>query len=481
YIDKGAVASTLKMVRNIFPYCSCESRVPVKKRKACLYYHLKQCPAPCANQDDDEAFRGEYLDNIKNIVLFLRGSYRDLMKRLEVDMEVAKENMEYEKAAVIRDKIFALEKTFKPQSVIFTNHDEIDIIVFSKNEDELIILVMEIRDGRLTGKIPFIFDLERQVEPDDDILGKFLIQRYNGSNMHPPSKIILEKQLKDMSLLQSIIQKETRNAVKSIVVPGGDSQYESLFKMGKKNILHLLYKRKLNRDIASFDQVEALKELVQILHLKGIPVIIEAYDISNIQGKFPAGSKVCFKDGKPYKKEYRRYKIQSGEEPDDYKMMAEVISRRAKRIVEGRDNAPDLILIDGGKGQLNAALDALKEQELTGIPMLGLAKQEEEIFRPGEKESLRLDDDSKALMLLKRIRDESHRFAIKYHKQLRQKGMIDELEEILRGIDNIGKKRAILLKKEFKTIDGIRKASIDELEGILKSKKAANALYDHFH
>jgi excinuclease ABC subunit C len=242
----------------------------------------------------------------------------------------------------------------------------------------------------------------------------------------------------------------------------------------------LFHKRKHNRELAKFNHIDALKELAEILDLTKPPVMMEGYDISNIQGKQATGSKVTFKDGKPYKTGYRRFKIQTKASPDDPKMMAEIIFRRFKRVVEGRDDPPDLIVVDGGKGQLNAAVKQLELLNQDHLSLIGLAKEHEEIFLPGIKDPIILPEDSKARLLLQKIRDESHRFAVKYHRKLRSKKLEEPLKSLMQ-ITGVGKQRAARLLKQFRTVENLKNASIDEIQDVIGLLKVSKAVYDHFN
>jgi len=478
YTDKWSIVQILKVLRKIFPYCTCSHEISKKKCKPCLYYHLGQCLAPCAFQFDEE-FREKYLANIKNIILFLRGNYTELLGRMQNDMSIFSKAMDFEKAAAVRDKIAALEKMFRPQSVVSPGYADTDIITVARNDDELIILVMEIRDRRLIGKIPFIYDITSNINSDEEVLGNFLVGYYNLDKILFPVGVLLNKPVEDIDIMREVLARNSNGKIQHVNVAGDDPNNQDLVDIGRKNAFYLLHKRKLNRELATFDHQDALQQLADELGLDHAPSVVEGYDISNIQGKFATGSKVSFKDGKPYKSEYRRFRIQSKSTPDDFRMMAELVYRRFTRVVEGRDKAPDLIIIDGGIGQLNAALEQLALLGLEDIPAIGLAKKQEEIYMPGESEPIVLPKDSKSLLFLQKVRDESHRFALKYHHDLKSREL-DEVEDVLGEIEGIGKQRAVALRTHFKTLDAIKAATVEELAVILKSKKAAVAVHDHF-
>lgn len=477
YTDKRSVVRILKLLRTIFPFCSCKRCVKHAGRP-CLYHHMGQCLAPCAG-GDDPAFKARYMANINHVVLFLRGEHARLTGQLQASMEASAKAMAYEQAASFRDKIAALGKMFRPQSVFSIEWKDMDVIATSKNEDEMVILVMEIRDGRLIGKIPFIYDIQNAVNEDDDVIEHFMVEYYHEHKAHFPSAILVSGTGNaSLGAMESILEKRSRGAIQRVLAPGGDGHLHDLDTIARKNAFFLLHKRKVNRDLASFDHVEALQELAAAIGLVSPPSVVEGYDISNIQGKFATGSKVCFKDGIPHKSGYRRFRIKSGDTPDDFRMMAEIVGRRFSKVADGREEPPDLIVVDGGQGQLNAARGQLERLGLEHLSIIGLAKREEEIFLPGNPTPLLLDRDSKALLLLQRVRDESHRFAVKYHRQLAER-QVDELDDILRSIPSIGEKRAVALRKAFKTLDAIQAASIEELQVVVGSRRAATAIHEH--
>ncbi len=480
YTDKHSVIRILKHVRSLFPYCSCQRCIPAKKSRPCLYAHMGLCIAPCTHQGE-EGFAERYRTGIRNLVLFLRGNYTGLRDSLEGEMDEASKRLDFERAATIRDKLVAMEKMFRPQSIFSQDSKDVDTVTQVKNDEEMLILVMEVRDGRLVGKIPFIYDVTKNINTDDEILANFLIEYYHAGKTSFPSKIMVSKPVDNENLVLDLLRKCSGMKVDEMEIPRENvaSSNPDLMAIGRKNAFFLLHKRSLNRDLATFDHQEALQDLAQALHLDHPPAIVEGYDISNIQGKMATASKVCFKDGKPFKNGYRRYRITSGDTPDDFRMMGEVIHRRFARVVEGRDEPPDLIVIDGGLGQLHAAIEQLERAGLDHLSIIGLAKQEEEIYVPGTSTPIKLPLDSKGLQFLQRVRDESHRFALKYHHELRDK-QIDETASELEKIDMIGRQRAQALKKHFKTLASMKDASIEELALVLHSRKAAEAVYKHF-
>ncbi|MBD3185208.1 excinuclease ABC subunit UvrC [Candidatus Bathyarchaeota archaeon] len=480
YVDKKAVRKTLRIIRRVFPFCSCNRELPESTTRTCLYYHLGLCLGPCTHKEDD-GFMEKYKKVISNVILFLQGNYREILENLQRDMETSSKNLDYERAAIIRDNITAMKKLFDPQAVFSIDYKDMDAIAMDDNGEEVAIIVLEIRDSRIIGKVPWIFNIENSIYSSSELLSSFMVEHYGPGRTKYPSRIILDRDPGNISILREIVMENSDGKVESITLADrSDEKVDHLIKMALKNAFFLLHKRKLNRDIASFDHIDALDELAAVLDLDTIPKVIEGYDISNLQGKHATGSKVCFKNGLPHKNEYRRYKIRSKKSPDDFAMMREVVERRFKRVKEGRDARPDLVVIDGGRGQLNAALHALHDLNVEGINIIGLAKKHEEIFTPDLEYPMNLPRESKALLLLRAVRDESHRFAVKYFRNLKSKE-INEVDEILMSIDSIGEKRSLLLRQYFKTIKKIKNASIDELEIVVKSQKAAKAVYEYFH
>ena len=374
-------------------------------------------------------------------------------------------NEEYEKAAVIRDQIASIEEIMEKQFVELMDDDlDQDVIAVAPGKNEVVVIIMPIRNGKIVGRDDFLMS-GSMYESSSDILFAF-IQQYYGYNRHVPKQILLAEDIDDKELLEEWLSDLRGNKV-HIKIPQKGVKLR-LVKMAQKNAEIIKHQKKKMEN--------SLLELKKYLKLEKLPRVIEGYDISNISGKFAVGSKVSFKDGKPNKKMYKHFKMETPG-PNDFAMMEELLTRRLKLI--DSDPEPDLIVIDGGKGQLGMACGVLDDLNLNHIPIIGLAKEFEEIYLPNSKRPIIIPKNNKALHLLQQVRDESHRFAITYHRKLRSKNIS---ESSLDDIAGIGQKRKINILKEFGTIDKVKEASIEELAKIDgMNKKTAENVYNYYH
>jgi excinuclease ABC subunit C len=381
-------------------------------------------------------------------------------------METAAENMEFERAANLRDQIDAVKRVIEHQRVVSASLVDQDAIAIAQEDGEVCTQVFFVRSGKLVGHEYFLLEGAGDVE-EPEILSSFLKQFYDHA-AHVPPEILLPAEIEENQIIERWLT-ERRGGKVSLKVPRR-GQKRKLLEMVEENaretLSHLLAREQIDRTRA----LSGVNDLQTQLGLQGPPRRIEAYDISNIQGVAATGSMVVFAEGVPAKSEYRRFKIRAAQGPDDYAMMQQVLRRRFRRAAaEERETQgswaqiPDLIVVDGGKGQLNAALEVLAEQGLEGVPIIGLAKAREEIFTPAESEPVVLPRDSEALHLLQRLRDEAHRFAIVYHKAVRRS---QSLSSILEEIPGIGPRRRRALLKRFTSLDAIRKASLEELSSV---------------
>ena len=469
FTDVGAVNQTVKLLKSLFKIRTCK-----RLDGPCLNYQIDLCYAPCAGKISEK----EYNEHIEKIDLFFQGKYTKIIRELEKEMKTASENMEFEKAAVLRDQINSINEVIEKQVVEFQNDTDQDIIATSFQEFNAVVVVLSIRDGNIIGRDDFMMNVNKE-NTSDEVLSAFIKQFYS-INRHIPKEILIEEDIPDKTLIEEWLTDIRGNKV-NIHIPQKGTKLR-LVRMARKNAdIIKNQKDKMNN---------SLIELKKYLKLEKLPRVIEGYDISNISGQMAVGSKISFLDGKPNKKQYKHFKMKTPG-PNDFAMMKELLTRRLKPVHEYYQTPenertptelgtiPDLILIDGGKGQLSSAYEVLEEYNLTFIPIIGLAKQFEEIFLPKINIPIRIPETNEGLKLLQRVRDESHRFAITYHRKLR-KGRITESE--LDKIPGIGHKRKISLLKKFKDIDGIKKASIEELEEVkLINKKNAEAIYNHFH
>ena len=456
FTDVGSVKRTVKFLKSLFKIRTCRNM-----DGPCLNAQIELCYAPC----DGKISKEDYAEIINKIDLFFQGKYSTIVKNLKVEMMDAANNEEFEKAAVIRDQIASIEEIMEKQFVDLVDDDlDQDVIAIAPDENEVVVIIMPIRNGKIVGQDDFLMSAS-QYDSSSEILFAF-IQQYYGYNRHIPKQILLDEDIDEKELLQDWLSDLRGNKVK-IKVPQKGVKLR-IVKMAKKNAEIIKHQKK--------KMESALIELKKYLKLEKMPRVIEGYDISNISGKFAVGSKVSFKDGKPNKKKYKHFRMETPG-PNDFAMMEELLTRRLKMV--DRDPEPDLIVIDGGKGQLGMACGVLEELGLTHIPVIGLAKEFEEIFIPNSSRPIIIPKNNKALHLLQQVRDESHRFAITYHRKLRSKNIsASSLDDIV----GIGKKRKVALLKEFGTIDNIKKASIEQLaetEGM--NLKTAENVYNYYH
>jgi excinuclease ABC subunit C len=452
-----ATRQTVKQLTKIFPIrtCNLQLKETGNKHKVCLNYSIERCPGPC----EDRADKQEYDQIVKNICLFLGGKKELVITELQREMQTAAADLHFEKAARIRDRIEAIEKTIETQKVAAAEGNDEDVIGFARKGDEACVQVLMLRDGKLNEREHYFLTGTQDATPSD-ILTAFLEQYYLESSF-VPKRIILPDAVEHLEAIQIwLTQKRESNVTIHIPRKG---QKRKLVEMAAKNAKSILEQKELNVVLNAGDN-PALLELQNILTLPRPPQRIEAFDISNLGSDFAVGSMVVFEVGEPAKGEYRRFRIRMVEGQNDVAMMREVVSRRYFRAVQQQEDAlPDLILIDGGKGQLNAAIDALKDLNLDDLPTIGLAKQFERIFVPGKSEPIILPKNNPALHLIQRVRDEAHRFAITYHRKLRRK---DLAHSVLDEISGVGPKRKQALLTHFGSIEKIQQASLDELLAI---------------
>ncbi len=448
-----ATKQTVKELTKIFPIRTCN--LPLKesgnKHKICLNYSIERCPGPCEDRADEE----EYDQIVRNVCLFLGGKKELVIKELQKEMQTAAADLQFERAAKIRDRIESIEKTIEKQKLASADGDDEDVIGLAQKDDEACVQVLMLRDGKLTEREHY-FLTGTQDATASDILTAFLEQYYLESSFVPKT-VILQDAVENSEAIQKWLT-ENRGSGVTIHIPQR-GQKRQLVNMAAKNANSILEQKELNVVLKAGDN-PALLQLQEVLELPRPPQRIEAFDISNLGSDFAVGSMVVFEEGEPTKSEYRRFRIRTVEGQDDFAMMREVVSRRYFRAVKENGVLPDLILIDGGKGQLNSAIEALKALHLDNLPTIGLAKQFEHIFVPGKSEPIILQKNNPALHLIQRVRDESHRFAVNYHRKLRSK---DLTHSVLDEIPGIGPKRKQALLSSFGSIEKIQEAGLDEL------------------
>ena len=451
-------------IRKLIPVAMCKE--PEKVKRACMDYHLDRCSGPC----EEFISLDEYCILVEQMCMYLDGRTEDLTQFMERHMELASENMEFEKAAEYRDRITDIEIIMSRQKVVQFEGANRDIIGISRTEQAALVELLIVRNGRLIGQDNFYFEVDLDVK-DADVLTAFIEQFYFGLPKLP-DEIVLPCSIPDMKKLSGWLSESNGHGVK--VTKASDTRTTELVEMANKNAYRALRKMLILGESEEEIVDEGVKELKEALNLAQAPMHIEGFDIANIQGTDPTGSCVVFMNGEPYNKRYRMFKVRIKETPDDYAMMKEVVYRRYYGVLERGHTLPDLILIDGGKGQLNVAMEALKDLGLEYVPLAAVAKREERIFMRNNMEGVVLDYGSDGLRLIQNIRDEAHRFAQKYHHKLREKRFTGSILEEAPGI---GQKRRKALLEAFGSFDGVKNATIDEISAVDgMSKSSAKGL-----
>lgn len=458
----------LKLFQSLFPLRACKGKIrPNPKNRPCMNYHIKKCAGPCLGEISQE----EYKKILEDGCRFLEGKHQGLIENLKLRIKESIKELNFERAALLRDQILALEKYSEKHRIVFSSTKEEGDFIGSAMEGNLSsVEIYLLREGRLTGHERFILDIMEETARKE-LLSYFIKQFYRHST-NIPSLIYLEEEPDDI-LISEWLSAQKGSKVK-IIVPKKGKKKELVtmaLNNGKEYLKNYIAESSGGKEKAR----NSLLELKTSLNLPILPVRIEAFDISNISGKYAVGSMVVFEGGFPRKSSYRRYKIRTKETPDDFTMMKEIIKRRYKKLQEEKGNdIPDLIMVDGGKGQLNIALKVLKELNIN-IPLISIAKEEEMIFKPDNKNPIIMKKNSESFYLLQRIRDEAHRFAVSYHRKLRT-GRIKT--SFLNTIPGIGEKRKNSLLKYFGSLQNIKKASqkeIAQVEGM--NRKIAEILY----
>lgn len=462
------VNDTIETIKKIFPIRTCKKVLPrdIGKGRPCLNYHIKRCLAPCQNEVSKE----QYKEMMKEVCLFLGGRQQELIDKLEEQMTKASKDMNFEGAAILRDKINSIRHIGERQKVISSALEDQDVIAFASNESDTVIQVFFVRGGKLIGREKFMLD-GAQDSTNAEILHQFIKQFYSSVDS-VPREILLQEDIDEANIIESWLSSKRGTKV-HIRVPKKGEKHELMEMVYKNAVLALDSISKTNPEAQIIEQ---LKDLIQ---LEKAPNRIEAYDISNISGSLSVGSLVTFINGVSKKNQYRRYRIKTIKGANDYGSMQEVLFRRFSKD-NNLSELPDLICIDGGKGHVNAALEVLKHVGLD-IPVCGLVKDSKHktrgiIYNNHEYD---LKNNRDLFKFVTNIQDEVHRFAIEYHKLLREKSL---KKSILDQIEGIGEKRKLNLLNHFKSIDKIKNATIEELsevEGM--NKLAAQKIYYYFH
>jgi excinuclease ABC subunit C len=507
YASSGSVRATLDLTKKLFPWRSCTKEITGHDARPCLDYYIKRCIAPCTSYCTPE----EYAEVIEQVILFLEGKSDDVIRRLTKQMTAAADRMEFERAAMHRDQLRSIERTVERQMVSTTKKEDLDVYGVARNGDQACVQVFFIRGTQMIGRDTFMLEGTKD-ESDAAVLGSFLQQYYEGAQ-YIPRLVVVPNEPADHAELEAMLT-EKRSAMVEIRLPERGEK-RRLVELATENAKEALDMARV-RWLADANKTEqALEQLREELALPEIPRRIECYDNSNIQGTSPVSSMVVFIDGKPAPNQYRRFRVKTDVGADDFATMQEIMRRRFKRaaVTEGlRDtdpalsdeglgaldaelaeltapsedavsrqstadtrqsgdawDLPDLVIIDGGKGQLGAAVQVMRELGVYQIPTVGLAKRFEELFVPDEDEPVVLPRGSEALYLVQRVRDEAHRFAITFHRQVRAKSSI---QSALDTIPGIGPKRKKALLKKFGSVKAIREAEVEDIASTLGFTRA---------
>lgn len=467
YTSAGAVYETLRLLKKVFPLRTCKRKIGEDKGRPCLNYHIKRCLAPCDNKVD----QATYHQMIKEICLFLEGRQDDLIRKLRQRMYEASENLAFELAAKLRDQLGAVEKVIEKQNIIIPDANDQDAVGMGRSHVGTCMQVFFVRSGKLVGREHFLLEGEDGAT-DQEVLTGF-IKQYYARAAFVPKEILLPIEIEDHELISHWLA-ERRGTKVNLQIPKRGTKRE-LINMAMENAQEVLDQQQERLQHTEAQTHGAVVELQKYLHLLHAPYRIECFDNSNIQGADAVSSMVVFEGGKPKKEDYRRFKIQTVQGANDFATMQEVVYRRYK---DGQPPLPDLIIIDGGKGQLHAAREVLHSLGLQQIPTYGLAKEFEHLFVEGNPDPIILPRHSAALYLVQRIRDEAHRFAITYHRQLRRKR---NLASLLDEIEGVGPKRRKALYDHFGSFEKIRRASVEELAAVPGISRAmAEKVVEHF-
>ncbi len=472
FADVDAIYKTINVLKDLFSLRSCkrEIREGEPYERACLNYHINKCHGPCIGAISREDYQGL----VDKVIMFLSGRQPEVVEQVEKKMYQAAENNNFEKAAHYRDQVQALKEITRQQKVMSTSSKDQDILAVIKGEaDTACVQLLLVRNGRLIGQEYFI--LEGVADENlSEIMGSF-VQQYYEQAPQIPDEVLLNTEIAYADLLDKRLRQKKGKKVNIQQPARGEKK--RMLKMARQNAEQNLKKEEIRKKYRRKQTIHAIKQLQEKLGMKNKPSHIEGFDISNIQGTDSVASLVVFKKGVAVKQDYRRFKIKTVKGTDDFASMQEVIKRRYSRLLQENGELPDLILIDGGKGQLNAAHEILRNLGIPDQPVIGLAKREEEIFLPGRSDPVVIPHSSPALQLLQRVRDEAHRFAISYHRKLRSRRLTHSL---LDNIPGVGPKRRKALLNHFGSLEKIKKASIGklkEVEGV--SSKTARKIYDY--
>ncbi len=466
YASASSVDESMNLVRRLFPFRTCTIDIKDGVRalqRPCLLFHIKRCQGPCIQAISKDAYRAD----IEQVILFLEGRQETLVKALEREMTAAAERTDYERAATLRDKIRAIERTMESQKMAAFAKTELDLVGMARQDNQAAMQLFVIRDGKLIGRDVFLLDAAREAT-DDEVLTSFLEQYYTRAGSIP-REVYLPSVPTDAAVIEAFLTERRGGPVHLRVPRRGEKR--ALLALATRNAAETLAREQARWLADHGKTLAALEELAEALGLPGPPLRIECYDISNTGGSESVGSMVVFEDGKPRSGEYRRFRIKTVSGPNDFASHQEVLRRRFRSVRTGEEGSeearrwamPDLVIVDGGRGQVSAAKAVLDELGLHDLPLAGLAKEREELFLPDRSEPIVLPPTSPALYLVQRLRDEAHRFAITYHRKLRDKRTVRSAFDDLPGV---GPKRKRELLKVFGSVKRVRDAPVEQIAAV---------------
>lgn len=469
YTSAGAVKDTIDLIHKLYGIRTCNKQLPKMqgKERPCLNYHIHQCPAPCQGYISKE----EYAKSVKKVLTFLNGDYAPILKELEEKMMAASEEMEFEKAIEYRELLNSVTKIAQKQKITSSDMEDKDVIAMSVDQHDAVVQVFFIRDGRLIGRDHFCLRIANG-DSRPDVLSAFIKQFYAGTP-YIPREIMLQYEIEDAALIEEWLSGRKGQKVHIQVPKKG--QKEKLVELAKKNADMVLMQDRERIRREEGRTIGAMKEIANLLELPKLERV-EAYDISNISGFQTVGSMVVFEKGRPKRSDYRKFRIRGVQGVDDYASMEEVLTRRLSHY----ENYPDLIMMDGGRGQVNIALKVMQQLNIE-VPVCGMVKDDKHRTRGIYFHNIELpiDRDSEGFRLVTRIQDEAHRFAIEYHRSLRSK---EQVHSVLDDIPGIGPTRRKALMKSFQTLEDIKSATEEELaevEGM--NSRSARQVFEFFH
>ncbi|MBA3779573.1 MAG: excinuclease ABC subunit UvrC [Chloroflexi bacterium] len=466
YASASSVDEAMNLIRRLFPFRTCTVDITAGERalpRPCLLYHIKRCQGPCIEAIDKESYRRD----IEQVMLFLEGRQETVARALRKEMEAASNALDFERAAATRDKVRAIERTMESQKMAAFARTEQDLLGFARSGSEGAVQLFAVREGKIVARDVFVLENVRDVS-DGEALAAFVKQYYLTAGSVPP-RVLVPAALPEQADLEGFLAVRRGHLVTIAVPQRGRNR--QLLELASRNAAETLAREQARWLADEGKTLTALEQLGEALGLPAPPMRIECYDISTLQGTNSVGSMVVFEEGRPRSGEYRRFRIKTVEGTDDYASHREVLRRRFRRALGGEEGSaeelrwrlPDLVVIDGGKGQVSAAREVMDEMGLHDLPLAGIAKEREELFLPGRSDPIVLPATSQALYLVQRLRDEAHRFAITYHRQLRAKAQVRSVFDDLPGVGP-ARKRALL--RVFGTAKGVRGASVDEIAAV---------------